>query len=204
MKQRFDWLVLWVHDKLRTSALNCINVEEYVTRTYLFIFSVYVVLPWLVNVILILINFMVTGVPYAMLCFSGIGCWGLPSHSMEYRWPPHNNGLHGKHGVASLSSSLSRGTHQLYRLINLSSCLPWASFSCAILWSCGYWIWTYLFVILVKQQKRVALLMAAALFEGASIGPLIELGINFDPRCVSFFLIVVFSIWKYCSCSLVC
>ncbi|XP_049362085.1 bax inhibitor 1-like isoform X1 [Solanum verrucosum] len=35
-----------------------------------------------------------------------------------------------------------------------------------------------------EQQKRVALLMAAALFEGASIGPLIELGINFDPSIV--------------------
>ncbi|XP_019179651.1 PREDICTED: bax inhibitor 1-like isoform X1 [Ipomoea nil] len=32
-----------------------------------------------------------------------------------------------------------------------------------------------------EQQKRVALLMAAALFEGASIGPLIELAIDFDP-----------------------
>nr|AOS59869.1 Bax-inhibitor [Solanum chacoense] len=35
-----------------------------------------------------------------------------------------------------------------------------------------------------QEQKRVALLMAAALFEGASIGPLIELGINFDPSIV--------------------
>ncbi|XP_019179652.1 PREDICTED: bax inhibitor 1-like isoform X2 [Ipomoea nil] len=32
-----------------------------------------------------------------------------------------------------------------------------------------------------QEQKRVALLMAAALFEGASIGPLIELAIDFDP-----------------------
>ncbi|CAN4078067.1 unnamed protein product [Withania somnifera] len=35
-----------------------------------------------------------------------------------------------------------------------------------------------------EQQKRVALLMAAALCEGASIGPLIELGIEFDPSIV--------------------
>lgn len=34
----------------------------------------------------------------------------------------------------------------------------------------------------VEQQKRVSLLMAAGLFEGASIGPLIELAIDFDPR----------------------
>ncbi|RAL50691.1 unnamed protein product [Cuscuta campestris] len=32
-----------------------------------------------------------------------------------------------------------------------------------------------------EEQKRVALLMAAALFEGASIGPLIEVAIDFDP-----------------------
>ncbi|KAL6979789.1 Bax inhibitor 1 [Sarracenia purpurea var. burkii] len=32
-----------------------------------------------------------------------------------------------------------------------------------------------------EEQKRVALLMAAALFEGASIGPLIDLAIEIDP-----------------------
>ncbi|CAK9173309.1 unnamed protein product [Ilex paraguariensis] len=32
-----------------------------------------------------------------------------------------------------------------------------------------------------EEQKRIGLLMAAALFEGVSIGPLIELAINFDP-----------------------
>ncbi|MFX6533333.1 Bax inhibitor-1 family protein, partial [Acinetobacter baumannii] len=32
-----------------------------------------------------------------------------------------------------------------------------------------------------QEQKRVSLLMAAALFQGATIGPLIELAINFDP-----------------------
>lgn len=35
-----------------------------------------------------------------------------------------------------------------------------------------------------KQQKRVALLVVAAVFEGASIGPLIDLAIEIDPRCV--------------------
>lgn len=33
-----------------------------------------------------------------------------------------------------------------------------------------------------KQQKRVALLMAAGAFEGASIGPLIHLAIEINPR----------------------
>lgn len=37
-----------------------------------------------------------------------------------------------------------------------------------------------------EQKKRVALLMAAAVFEGASIGPLIDLAIEIDPRCVPF------------------
>ena len=32
-----------------------------------------------------------------------------------------------------------------------------------------------------EEQKRVGLLMAASLFEGASIGPLIDLAINIDP-----------------------
>ncbi|XP_076881265.1 bax inhibitor 1-like isoform X1 [Bidens hawaiensis] len=32
-----------------------------------------------------------------------------------------------------------------------------------------------------EEQKRVSLLMASALFQGASIGPLIDLAIDFDP-----------------------
>ncbi|XP_022865813.1 bax inhibitor 1-like [Olea europaea var. sylvestris] len=35
-----------------------------------------------------------------------------------------------------------------------------------------------------EEKKRVSLLMAAALFQGASIGPLIELAIKFDPSIV--------------------
>ncbi|XP_060207432.1 bax inhibitor 1-like [Lycium barbarum] len=35
-----------------------------------------------------------------------------------------------------------------------------------------------------QEQKRVALLMAAALFQGASTGPLIKMGIDFDPSIV--------------------
>nr|AGN54391.1 Bax inhibitor 1 [Nicotiana benthamiana] len=37
---------------------------------------------------------------------------------------------------------------------------------------------------LYEEQKRIALLMAAALFKGASVGPLIELAIDFDPSIV--------------------
>jgi len=32
------------------------------------------------------------------------------------------------------------------------------------------------------QQKRLSLLMASALFQGASIGPLIHLAVAIDPR----------------------
>jgi hypothetical protein len=32
------------------------------------------------------------------------------------------------------------------------------------------------------QRKRLTLLMAAALFQGASVGPLIDLAIQIDPR----------------------
>ena len=38
------------------------------------------------------------------------------------------------------------------------------------------------FFFLVVQKKRVSLLMAVALFQGASIGPLIDLAIEIDPR----------------------
>lgn len=41
-------------------------------------------------------------------------------------------------------------------------------------------------VLFYEQQKRVALLMAAGLFEGASIGPLIDLAIEIDPRYFKF------------------
>lgn len=46
-----------------------------------------------------------------------------------------------------------------------------------------YLLYTFL-PFVVKQQKRVALLMTAGLFEGASIGPLIDLAIEIDPRYV--------------------
>lgn len=48
----------------------------------------------------------------------------------------------------------------------------------------SFWGWI---LFLGKQQKRVALLMAAALFEGASIGPLVALAIEIDARYAPFF-----------------
>jgi len=37
-------------------------------------------------------------------------------------------------------------------------------------------------VLVHVQRKRYGLLMAAALLEGASVGPLIKLAVEFDPR----------------------
>jgi hypothetical protein len=50
-----------------------------------------------------------------------------------------------------------------------------------------------------EQQKRVALLMATALLEGASIGPLIDLAIQIDPRYMSLvrFSCVCLYIYRY-------
>ncbi|KAJ0106351.1 hypothetical protein Patl1_18378 [Pistacia atlantica] len=47
-----------------------------------------------------------------------------------------------------------------------------------------------------EERKRVGLLMAAGLFEGASIGPLIDLAIQIDPRYKSSY-ILLFSIVSY-------
>lgn len=38
------------------------------------------------------------------------------------------------------------------------------------------------YCFLLEQRKRFGLLMAASVLEGASVGPLIELAIDFDPR----------------------
>lgn len=47
--------------------------------------------------------------------------------------------------------------------------------SCTLSWTLSF---------LGKQKKRVTLFMASALLQGASIGPLIELAIEIDPRQV--------------------
>ncbi|CAL5381665.1 unnamed protein product [Camellia sinensis] len=46
----------------------------------------------------------------------------------------------------------------------------------------GSIVWLLLTSSYEEQQKRVLLLMAVALFEAASIGPLIELVVEIDPR----------------------
>ncbi|KAG6383207.1 hypothetical protein SASPL_157044 [Salvia splendens] len=49
------------------------------------------------------------------------------------------------------------------------------------------------------EQKKVSLLMAAALLEGASIGPLVELAIKFDPsHCLLLSLFMLYNMLRYC------
>ncbi|KAG8495893.1 hypothetical protein CXB51_007505 [Gossypium anomalum] len=59
-----------------------------------------------------------------------------------------------------------------------------------ILWNIGGYLTTFacfgtmiwlLSIPTYQEQKRVSLLMASAVFQGASIGPLIDLAINIDP-----------------------
>ena len=58
-------------------------------------------------------------------------------------------------------------------------------FSFAFGWFNGLWsLFTCLFFCCDVQRKRVTLLMAASLFQGSSIGPLIDLAIHIDPRYV--------------------
>ncbi|KHG18582.1 Bax inhibitor 1 -like protein [Gossypium arboreum] len=61
-----------------------------------------------------------------------------------------------------------------------------------ILWNIGGYLTTFacfgtmiwlLSIPTYQEQKRVSLLMASAVFQGASIGPLIDLAIKIDPRC---------------------
>ena len=61
------------------------------------------------------------------------------------------------------------------------------------------------FLSIHEQRKRVALLMTAALLEGASVGPLIELAVDIDPRYVILtrsmtqaMLISSFRIYLFC------
>ncbi|MBA0652106.1 hypothetical protein Goklo_019387 [Gossypium klotzschianum] len=60
-----------------------------------------------------------------------------------------------------------------------------------ILWNIGGYLTTFACLGTIiwllstppcEEQKRVSLLMASAVFEGASIGPLIDLAIQIDPR----------------------
>ena len=53
-----------------------------------------------------------------------------------------------------------------------------------------------------EQRKRLGLLMGAAMFQGASIGPLIDLAIQIDPRYADMvwnLLLFIVYLEKYCS-----
>lgn len=121
--------------------------------------------------------FNVAGLPVIMLRFDCFCCWSLPASSLEHWWPPYYICMHGKHVLATFHPSSSRGT------VFLSICF----FFLMIIYQPMFLVFTPLFFFFGKQQKRVALLMMAALFEGASIGPLIDLAIEIDPRYAPIF-----------------
>ena len=110
-----------------------------------------------------------------MLCSDCFSCWSLSAHPLEYWRPPHYPRLHGKHVLASLNPSIPRGSQ--FCLVRY---IFFPLFICYLLDFCASHDDFSSF--LGKQQKRVALLMASALFQGASIGPLIELAIRVDSR----------------------
>ncbi|XP_073052147.1 bax inhibitor 1-like [Primulina eburnea] len=64
----------------------------------------------------------------------------------------------------------------LHILFNLGGFLTTLGCTGSIIW--------LLSVPQYEEKKRMSLLMAAALFEGASVGPLIELAIDFDPSII--------------------
>lgn len=109
------------------------------------------------------------GVFDLVLRFSGFRRWCLLASAMEHRWLPYPDGSFRVHCLVDVFTPLWRGSHVTsYRIIFLHVLL----LVYILFWGQGF----------VMQRKRVGLLMAAALFQGASIGPLVEIVIDFDPR----------------------
>lgn len=129
-------------------------------------------------------NFLnVAGLPFIMLRFDCFCCRGLPASSLEHWWPPYYICMHGKHDLATFHPSSSRGT-----FYDLSFSLSAFFIIIVIMYQLMFMVFTFFcFRFLGKQQKRVGLLMMAALFEGASIGPMIDLAIEIDPRYAPIF-----------------
>ncbi|KAK6920393.1 Bax inhibitor 1-related [Dillenia turbinata] len=74
---------------------------------------------------------------------------------------------------ALISSAVGVYLHLLW---NIGGLLTTLGFITSIFW--------LLSTPLYEQRKRVAILMSAALFEGASVGPLIDLAIRVDPSII--------------------
>jgi len=105
----------------------------------------------------------------------GCCCWSLSSCIVEHWGFSHYAGGYWNHGLVAIDAPFRRGLNMILPDFCSVSLMRRRSHS--------------LFCFL--QQKRLSLLMASALFQGASIGPLIHLAVAIDPRydaVVVFFL----------------
>ena len=123
----------------------------------------------------LLIDWFIAGLFYPMLCCGCFGRWCLPSCALEHRRFSYYVGFPRKLDLVAVHASFWRGIW-----ICVCRSLVFISWFCDLVDThsvCFCDIW---------QQKRVTLLMASALFQGASIGPLIDLAIQIDPRYALF------------------
>lgn len=104
-----------------------------------------------------------------------IGCWSILASSLEHWRPAYNNSQYRMYCLVTLNPYLWRGI--IYDLYFLDSSFHLAKYTSPVGYSLN-------FDVSFEQQKRVALLMASGAFQGASIGPLIELAIETNPRYV--------------------
>ena len=98
-------------------------------------------------------------------------CWGLPSRPVECWGFSYYGGVCGKQCLVTLYTSFWRGICHFKPMLFF-----------------GFVTVIHLVFLCVcdVQKKRVTLLMAASLFQGASIGPLIDLAIQIEPRYVLY------------------
>jgi len=113
------------------------------------------------------------GLPDIMLYPGRILYWSFSAYLDEYWWGCNLYWLHHKHRVVIRHSSLWRGDDILFPCRNLLS--AWLVHLSSL----------YVFL---KQKVRFAVLVVVSLFEGATVGPLIQLVIDFEPRYMHHFI----------------
>lgn len=117
-------------------------------------------------------------------------CWSLSSCTMEYWGFSHYVSFPWNHDLVIIHTSFWRGMNLQYTK---------ASFVCFFL---VLWLGFRAHSLLCElQQKRVYLLMASALFQGASIGPLIDVAIGIDPRYAFIAFLNLIAFLDYCYCA---
>lgn len=116
---------------------------------------------------LVLVEFYV-GLFDLMLCSRCVCLWSLPPCALEYWRYPNNYWMYWNNDLAAFMSSLWTS--------------KWAKFTVFLGLCRSFNFLTLLFFLC--QQKRLSLLFVSAVLEGASVGPLIKVAIDVDPRCV--------------------